>query len=83
MIYLLGAKVIIACRDMTRANAAADDITRISGSKEIYVRQLDLASLKSVRTFAENIKKTEKRIDILLNNAGKSNCFLQEKYGNI
>ncbi|CAG2240970.1 RDH12 [Mytilus edulis] len=69
-----GAKVIIACRDMTRANAAADDIKRISGSKEIYVRHLDLASLKSVRTFAENIKRTEKRIDILLNNAGVMAC---------
>ncbi|CAG2209860.1 RDH12 [Mytilus edulis] len=64
-----GAKVIIACRDMTRGNNAVDDIKRLSGSTNVSVVQLDLASLKSVRKFAEEIHKTEKRLDILINNA--------------
>lgn len=32
--------------------------------------QLDLASLKSVRAFAENFLKSESRLDLLINNAG-------------
>jgi len=32
--------------------------------------QLDLASLKSVRDFAETFLKSEPRLDLLINNAG-------------
>lgn len=32
---------------------------------------LDLGSLKSVRSFAENFLKSEPRLDILINNAGE------------
>ncbi|VDI74279.1 retinol dehydrogenase 12 [Mytilus galloprovincialis] len=69
-----GAKVIIACRDITRGNNAVDDIKRLSGSTNVSVIQLDLASLKSVRKFTEEIHKTEKRLDILINNAGVMAC---------
>lgn len=33
--------------------------------------QLDLGSLKSVRSFAETFLKSEPRLDILINNAGE------------
>ena len=42
------------------------------------MKKLDLASLDSVRKFAENILKTEKNIDILINNAG---YYLVEVWG--
>ena len=32
--------------------------------------QLDLGSLKSVRSFVETFLKTEPRVDLLINNAG-------------
>ena len=42
-----------------------------SGNNQVIFMQLDLASLKSVRSFAETFLKTEPRLDILINNAGE------------
>ena len=67
----LGARVILACRDLTRAERAADDIRESTGNGNVVVYQLDLASLKSVRKCADEVKYKEKRLDILINNAGK------------
>ena len=66
-----GARVIICCRDMTRAEAAAKDIRKDSGNDLVEVAQLDLASLKSIRKCAENLLEKEDKIDYLINNAGK------------
>lgn len=41
-----------------------------SNSNQVVFMQLDLGSLKSVRSFAENFLKSESRLDILINNAG-------------
>ncbi|KAI4892664.1 hypothetical protein NFI96_022796 [Prochilodus magdalenae] len=65
-----GARVILACRDQQRAEAAVNDIKKESGNSEVLYMHLDLASLQSVRSFAENFLKTEPRLDILINNAG-------------
>ena len=65
-----GARVIIGCRDEKRALAALRDIKDKSGSDEVAFKKLDLASLSSVRTFAEEVLQEEERIDILINNAG-------------
>jgi NAD(P)-dependent dehydrogenase (short-subunit alcohol dehydrogenase family) len=40
---------------------------------DLVVKQLDLADLASVRTFAKDVLATEKRIDLLILNAGKNN----------
>ena len=56
---------------MEKAKAAADLITNVTGSKDVTIKHLDLASLKSVRSFAEDINKNENKLDILINNAGK------------
>ncbi|KAG9263080.1 dehydrogenase/reductase SDR family member 13 [Astyanax mexicanus] len=65
-----GARVILACRDQRRAEAAVSDIKKETGNNEVLYMHLDLADLQSVRTFAENFLKTEARLDILINNAG-------------
>lgn len=65
-----GARVILGCRDEGRGIAARDKIVAATGNQDVHYRHLDLASLKSVREFADDINKTEKRLDILINNAG-------------
>lgn len=65
-----GAKVILACRDETRAREARDRIIRETHNTNIHYSLVDLSSFKSVRKFAEKINTTEDRLDILVNNAG-------------
>ena len=65
-----GARVIMACRDLKRGDAALKDIVEVTGTKNIVLKQLDLASLKSVRKFAEDINKNEQSLHVLINNAG-------------
>uniref|UniRef100_A0A3B5L918 Dehydrogenase/reductase (SDR family) member 13b.1 n=1 Tax=Xiphophorus couchianus TaxID=32473 RepID=A0A3B5L918_9TELE len=42
----------------------------LDGSSQVVFMQLDLGSLKSIRSFAESFLKSEPRLDILINNAG-------------
>ncbi|XP_072548130.1 dehydrogenase/reductase SDR family member 13b.1 isoform X1 [Salminus brasiliensis] len=65
-----GARVILACRSKIRGEAASAIVKRDSRSSNVVFMQLDLASLKSVRSFAETFLRTEKNLDILVNNAG-------------
>ena len=53
-----------------RAERAASDIRRAASNGNVIVKQLDLASLQSVRDFAQHIIKTEPELHILINNAG-------------
>ncbi|KAM3870620.1 retinol dehydrogenase 13-like [Diretmus argenteus] len=69
-----GARVILACRDMDRANNAAEDIRKRSGNGNVIVKKLDLASLQSVRQLAKDILESEERLDVLINNAGVMRC---------
>uniref|UniRef100_A0A1B0GM47 Short-chain dehydrogenase n=1 Tax=Phlebotomus papatasi TaxID=29031 RepID=A0A1B0GM47_PHLPP len=65
-----GAKIYMACRDKNRGEEARMEVIEKSGNPNIYFRQLDLASLTSVRSFAQAFKNEESRLDVLLNNAG-------------
>jgi len=65
-----GARVILACRDITKAYHAKDDIVQKSGNTNVEIRHLDLSSLASVRAFAAGILESESRLDVLINNAG-------------
>ena len=62
-----GAEVVMACRSVERGEKAADKIRSEVGNAEVSVEELDLASLASVRDFAERF---DGEIDVLVNNAG-------------
>jgi NAD(P)-dependent dehydrogenase (short-subunit alcohol dehydrogenase family) len=65
-----GARVIMACRNMEKAQAALAQIRAEIPGAPAEVMQLDLASLKSIRQFADKFKAKYDRLDVLLNNAG-------------
>lgn len=72
-----GAKVILACRDSAKSQAAVEEILRHVGpEKAPNLRQihLDLSSLESVRSAAKTIQKSVPCIDVLLNNGGVFGC---------
>ena len=64
------ARVILACRSVERGEKAAVEVRKRSSNDNVVFRQLDLASLESVRKFAGKILEEEPQIDILINNAG-------------
>lgn len=66
----VGARVILACRNQEKAREAARHIQQVTGSINVLYMHLDLGSLRSVRSFAENFLQAEKRLDLLINNAG-------------
>lgn len=53
----LRARVIMACRDPRSAEEAAQDIRKQAGPEngEVVIKHLDLASLRSVRNFCEEV----------------------------
>ncbi|XP_031706229.1 retinol dehydrogenase 12, like [Anarrhichthys ocellatus] len=69
-----GAKVIMACRDMERGQAAVKEVVEISGSEHVVCMKLDLADSKSIREFAEAVNKGEPKLNLLINNAGVMVC---------
>jgi NAD(P)-dependent dehydrogenase (short-subunit alcohol dehydrogenase family) len=65
-----GARTILACRNMEKAQAALNQIQAEIPNAPAEIMQLDLASLKSVHKFAGELKARYDRLDVLLNNAG-------------
>ncbi|XP_060905426.1 retinol dehydrogenase 14-like isoform X2 [Labrus mixtus] len=73
-VTLIWARVVMACRDLTRAEQAAEEIRLATGNGNVTVRHLDLASVYSVKQFAKDFIDSEDRLDILINNAGVMMC---------
>jgi NAD(P)-dependent dehydrogenase (short-subunit alcohol dehydrogenase family) len=65
-----GAHVILACRTLAKANAAAEEIRAGNAGARLEPQAVDLSDLSSVRAFAREINARHARLDVLLNNAG-------------
>ncbi|NXU55892.1 RDH11 dehydrogenase, partial [Turnix velox] len=64
------ARTILACRDRKRGQMAVEEIQEVTGNPSVLLRLLDTSSLASVRAFAQGVLQEEKRLDVLVNNAG-------------
>jgi len=71
---LRGARVVMACRNLEKAETARQQILHQSADgiapDALEIMQLDLASLASVRTFARQILDAGRPLQLLINNAG-------------
>ncbi|CAH1054731.1 SDR family oxidoreductase [Paenibacillus pseudetheri] len=65
-----GAKVIMVCRNRQRGEEALAAAKQKSHSEDIELMLCDLASLESIRSFAEEFIRIYPVLDILINNAG-------------
>ena len=71
----MGARVVLACRNLEKAEAARQDIVRKLGRDDapVEIEQLDTSDLESVRAFAKRWAarpKDRQSIYFLSNNAG-------------
>ncbi|XP_045475559.1 retinol dehydrogenase 13-like isoform X2 [Harmonia axyridis] len=68
MLASRGCKIIIA----TNIECEAEELNLIEATNNpnITTKYLDLSSFASIRQFVEDVKKTETKIDFLVNNAG-------------
>ncbi len=67
---LLGARVVLACRDMEKAAVAKREIEAEARQDAVETARLDLADLRQVRSFAREFTAGRDRLDVLVNNAG-------------
>lgn len=65
-----GATVVLACRSPERGRAALEEVRRRSGSEDVALVPLDLASVASVRSCAAEVLERWERLDVLVLNAG-------------
>uniref|UniRef100_A0A915IDZ7 Uncharacterized protein n=1 Tax=Romanomermis culicivorax TaxID=13658 RepID=A0A915IDZ7_ROMCU len=73
---ITGSKVIWAARDVEKAQNELESssicycfLSKNKPSLESYVQYIDLSSLKSIEKFADDLKKKESRLNILVLNA--------------
>ncbi len=65
-----GARVIMACRNMEKAEQAQKMLLKKNRKAQLEVVQLDLASLESIRNAAQTVREKFDTLDGLMNNAG-------------
>jgi NAD(P)-dependent dehydrogenase (short-subunit alcohol dehydrogenase family) len=65
-----GATVVIACRNLTKGEQAAERIRGAVPEAKLELMELDLADLSSVSAFSDRLHSDHASLDLLVNNAG-------------
>ncbi|MGN0281829.1 MAG: SDR family NAD(P)-dependent oxidoreductase [Prevotella sp.] len=69
-VAMKGYRVVMACKNQKRAEEKRKWIVAESGNADVDILPIDLASMKSVKAFVEEIKRFEEPVALLMNNAG-------------
>lgn len=69
-IATLGARVVLVGRSRAKADASRKAIIAATGNEDVAVALADLSLLADVRKLAHHLLETERRIHVLVNNAG-------------
>lgn len=69
-----GASIVMPVRDTTKGEQAAAQIRESVPSAKLDIREMDLASLKSVRAFTDSFLNDYGKLDLLIANAGVMGC---------
>ncbi len=64
-----GARVVLACRSKSKGEIARDFLRKSVAESFIDLMLVDLSSMDSIINFAEELKKTIPRLDVLVHNA--------------
>jgi len=67
-----GARVVLACRDQAKGEAARKTIASDTTNPDIELLVVDLASQQSIRSAAQEFSRMHDALDVLVNNAGTS-----------
>ena len=68
-LYEAGARVVVACRSLEKADQAIDRMKQVNGSGILEPGVIDLSSLDSVREFTAAFRGSHDHLDVLINNA--------------
>lgn len=64
------ASVVMACRNEEKGTIAANQLRKLFPDALVVVMELDIASLKSIQSFASEFSNRFGQLDVLVNNAG-------------
>jgi NAD(P)-dependent dehydrogenase (short-subunit alcohol dehydrogenase family) len=70
VLAMRGATVVLACRDMRKAEAASTRLSSTVPHAAVDTLKLDLGSLAAIRAAVSDFRARYTRLDLLVNNAG-------------
>lgn len=66
----LGADLILVGRSDERLRTLGEELTRTTGNRTVRTMRCDLSSMDEVRRLASEFKSANRKLDVLINNAG-------------
>eukprot|EP00339_Tiarina_fusa_P026898 CAMPEP_0117000302 /NCGR_PEP_ID=MMETSP0472-20121206/2692_1 /TAXON_ID=693140 ORGANISM="Tiarina fusus, Strain LIS" /NCGR_SAMPLE_ID=MMETSP0472 /ASSEMBLY_ACC=CAM_ASM_000603 /LENGTH=340 /DNA_ID=CAMNT_0004699955 /DNA_START=143 /DNA_END=1165 /DNA_ORIENTATION=+ len=65
-----GAKLYMLCRSKERAEAARDEIVKLTSNEQVDILLADLAEMSQVKQVVADLQSKEDKVDVLVCNAG-------------